>query len=119
MSADAGVQLQVTAWADVGSVALMCADRDALAGWVQDTLGELAVQDESMTRLRETLSIFLAEGGSFTSAAQLLHLHKNSVQYRVRKAEEALGRPLNDSRRDVELALHACHLLGASVLRPF
>jgi hypothetical protein len=118
MTADVDVQHAVTAWADVGSVALMCADRDALADWVQDTLGGLAAQDESMTRLRETLSTFLATGGSFTSSAQLLHMHKNTVQYRVRKAEEALGLPLNARRRDVELALQACQWLGASVLRP-
>jgi DNA-binding PucR family transcriptional regulator len=118
MTANVDVQRPVTAWADVGSIALMCADRTALADWVQDTLGGLAGQDESMTRLRETLSTFLATGGSFTSAAQLLHMHKNTVQYRVRKAEEALGRPLNARRRDVELALLACEWLGASVLRP-
>jgi DNA-binding PucR family transcriptional regulator len=118
MTADAEVQRPVTAWADVGSVALMCADRDALADWVQDTLGGLAAQDESMTRLRETLSTFLATGGSFTSSGQLLHMHKNTVQYRVRKAEEALGRPLSARRRDVELALQACEWLGAAVLRP-
>jgi DNA-binding PucR family transcriptional regulator len=118
MTADVDVQRPVTAWADVGSVALMCADRDALADWVQDTLGGLAGQDESMTRLRETLSTFLSTGGSFTSAAQILHMHKNTVQYRVRKAEEALGRPLTPRRRDVELALQACEWLGASVLRP-
>jgi DNA-binding PucR family transcriptional regulator len=118
MTADAEVQQPVTAWADVGAVALMCADRDALADWVRDTLGGLAGQDESMTRLRETLSTFLAAGGSFTSAAQLLHMHKNTVQYRVRKAEEALGRPLTARRRDVELALQACQWLGAAVLRP-
>jgi DNA-binding PucR family transcriptional regulator len=118
MTADAEVQQPVTAWADVGAVALMCADRDALADWVRDTLGGLAGQDESMTRLRETLSTFLAAGGSFTSAAQLLHMHKNTVQYRVRKAEEALGRPLTARRRDVELALQACQWLGAAVLCP-
>lgn len=118
LAADADVQRPVTAWADVGSVALMCADRDALADWVQDALGGLAANDESMARLRETLSTFLATGGSFTSSAQLLHMHKNTVQYRVRKAEEALGRPLNARRRDVELALQACEWLGASVLRP-
>jgi DNA-binding PucR family transcriptional regulator len=118
LTADVAVQRAVTTWADVGSIALMCADRLALADWVQDTLGGLAGQDESMTRLRETLSTFLATGGSFTSAAQLLHMHKNTVQYRVRKAEEALGRPLSARRRDVELALLACEWLGASVLRP-
>lgn len=118
MIADVAVQRPVTAWADVGSVALMCADRDALADWVQDCLGGLATRDESMTRLRETLSTFLATGGSFTSSGQLLHMHKNTVQYRVRKAEEALGRPLSERRRDVELALQACKWLGAAVLRP-
>jgi DNA-binding PucR family transcriptional regulator len=118
MTADVDVQRPVTPWAEVSSVALMCADRDALADWVQDTLGGLAARDESMTRLRETLSTFLATGGSYTSAAQLLHLHKNTVQYRVRKAEEALDRPLKPRRRDVELALQACEWLGASVLRP-
>jgi DNA-binding PucR family transcriptional regulator len=118
LTADIEVQRPLTAWADVGSVALMCADRDALADWVQDTLGGLAVWDEPMTRLRETLSTFLATGGSFTSSGQILHMHKNTVQYRVRKAEEALGRPLNERRRDVELALQACAWLGVSVLRP-
>jgi DNA-binding PucR family transcriptional regulator len=118
LTADVDAQRPVTAWADVASVALMCADRDALADWVQDTLGGLATQDESMARLRETLSMFLASGGSFTSSAQTLHMHRNTVQYRIRKAEEALGRPLHARRRDVELALQACEWLGASVLRP-
>jgi hypothetical protein len=54
MTADVEVQRPVTAWADVGSVALMCADRDALADWVQDTLGGLAAQEESMTRHRRS-----------------------------------------------------------------
>jgi DNA-binding CsgD family transcriptional regulator len=40
------------------------------------------------------------------------------VQYRVRKAEESLGRPVGDSRHDVELALRANHWLGSYVLRP-
>jgi len=45
-------------------------------------------------------------------------LHKNSVQYRIRRAEESLGRPVGDNRHDVELALQASRWLGSSVLRP-
>jgi DNA-binding PucR family transcriptional regulator len=45
-------------------------------------------------------------------------LHKNSVQYRVRKAEQALGAPIEDRRADLELALRACQYLGEAVLRP-
>jgi len=41
----------------------------------------------------------------------------NSVQYRVRKAEEALGHPVGDNRLSVELALLASQWLGPTVLR--
>ena len=45
-------------------------------------------------------------------------LHKNTVQYRIRKAQESLGRPIGGNRHDVELALQASRWLGAAVLRP-
>ena len=45
-------------------------------------------------------------------------LHKNTVQYRIRKAEESLGRPAAERRHDVELALRASHWLGSAVLQP-
>ena len=65
-----------------------------------------------------TARVFLRTGGSYTAAADELFLHRNSVQYRVRQAEELRGRPFTDGRLDVELALLACHWLGASVLTP-
>jgi hypothetical protein len=88
----------------------------AAGAWVTDTLEQLATDDEQHERLRETLRVFLATGGSYTAAAAKLTMHKNSVQYRVRKAEEMLGRPVAESRLDVELALKLCHRLGAAVL---
>jgi DNA-binding PucR family transcriptional regulator len=45
-------------------------------------------------------------------------LHKNTVQYRIRKAQDSLGRPVGDSRHDVELALRASRWLGSAVLQP-
>ncbi len=45
-------------------------------------------------------------------------LHKNTVQYRIRRAEESLGRPVGENQHDVELALRASHWLGSSVLQP-
>lgn len=101
---------------DVAVVALMATDLDATRQWVADTLARLATDDESHERLRETLRVFLAAGGSYTAAAARLTMHKNSVQYRVRKAEETLGRPVADNRLDVELALKLCHWLGPAVL---
>jgi len=45
-------------------------------------------------------------------------LHKNTVQYRIRQAEEALGRAAAGNRHDVELVLQAGRWLGPAVLRP-
>jgi DNA-binding PucR family transcriptional regulator len=69
------------------------------------------------TRLRDTLLVFLQTGGSYKTTAERLTLHKNTVQYRIHKAEESLGRPVGESQHDVELALRASHWLGSSVLR--
>jgi hypothetical protein len=106
----------VLSFARVSIAAMLSEDLDALRTWVGRTLGELARDDEGMARLRETVRLFLETGGSFTDAAARLHLHKNTVHYRVRKAEEIRGRPLTDGRLDVEVALVACEQLGHRVL---
>jgi DNA-binding PucR family transcriptional regulator len=61
--------------------------------------------------------VFLQSGGSFTATAERLFLHRNTVQYRIRQAEERRGRPFSESRFDVELALVAWHVLGRAVLQ--
>jgi DNA-binding PucR family transcriptional regulator len=106
----------VTDYAQVGAIALLCADVAATRTWVQDTLGGLAADDEATERLRETVRVFLHLGSSHTAAAEKLNLHKNSVVYRISRAEAARGRPLRSDRADVELALRAAHLLGPVVL---
>ena len=58
--------------------------------WVWATLDELAIDDEQHARLRDTLQVFLSTG-SYTATAERMMLHKNSVLYRIRKAEEALA----------------------------
>jgi DNA-binding PucR family transcriptional regulator len=106
----------VTEYAEVGAIALLCGDLTATRTWVQDTLGGLATDDDATERLRETVRVFLNLGSSHTAAAEKLNLHKNSVVYRISRAEAARGRPLRSDRADVELALRAAHLLGPVVL---
>ncbi|MGW4057598.1 PucR family transcriptional regulator [Amycolatopsis sp. NPDC004747] len=106
------------AFRDVGALALMTADLPATRSWVARTLGSLATDDAQHHRLRETLLAFLATGSSFTAAATALTIHKNSVQYRIRKAEQVLQRPIADNRIDLELALKLCRLVGKTVLTP-
>ena len=107
---------RVLTFREVGTVALMTSDLNAARLWVASTLGPLAADDENCARLRETLRVFLASGGSYTASAAELTMHKNSVQYRVRKAQELLPRGLAEGRLDVELALNLCRRLGAAVL---
>jgi hypothetical protein len=107
----------VTYFVDVAPIAMMCADIESAREWVRETLGTLAMDSKRNTRLRETARVFLQTGGSYTSTADQLFLHRNTAQYRVQKAEELRGRPLREGRLDVELALLACHWLGSAILQ--
>lgn len=86
--------------------------------WVAEVLGPLATAGAGEERLRETLRVFLRAGSSFKAAAGELHLHFNSVKYRVQRATARRGRPITDDRLDVEVALLLCHWFGAAVLTP-
>lgn len=110
----------VISWADptVRAAALLVHDLDATRRMVTRTLGELATDTEGAARMRETLLAFLEDRESFVATAARLHLHKNTVKYRVDRAVEARGKPLGEERLDLELALIACRWLGPEVLRP-
>jgi hypothetical protein len=110
-------RLPITPFVDVAPIAMLCADLDSARAWIHETLGELAVDSSRNEGLRETARVFLQTGGSYTATAEQLFLHRNTAQYRVRKAEEVRGRPLRDGRLDVELALLACRWMKAAVVR--
>ncbi len=114
-----GAQAQrVTAASDPGlsTAAMLCHNLDAARAWVDEVLGPLAAPTDSDERLRETLRIFLRSGSSYKAAAEELHLHVNSVKYRVHRAVDRRGRPIGDDRLDVEVALLLCHWYPATVL---
>ncbi|WP_185995991.1 PucR family transcriptional regulator [Nocardioides campestrisoli] len=109
---------QVVSYGDDGMavIALLARDLPAARRWVGEVLGALAHDTEGAARLRETVRVYLATG-SMTDTSERLVLHRNTVKYRLAKAEAARGRPVVEGRLDLELALHACHVLGAVVLR--
>ena len=88
----------LTSFADVAPLALMSGSAELVRAWVIETLGALADDDGHHAMLRDTLRVFLQESGSFVAAAERLTLHKNTVRYRVGKAEESLGRPVGEDR---------------------
>lgn len=109
---------RVTPYSDSGvrAASLLAADLDAARRLVSDALGGLAADNEASERLRDTLLIFLSEKSSYLATSERVHLHKNTVKYRVDKAVEARGRALDDDRLELELALIACRWLGRAVL---
>ncbi|MFF2779122.1 PucR family transcriptional regulator [Streptomyces sp. NPDC058052] len=60
--------------------------------------------------LLETLEVFLAHDGSWARTAEALHVHVNTVHYRVERIEALTGRDL--SRLDDRLDLRAALLCG-------
>lgn len=107
-----GSGAQLVMFDDVAVAALLTDHPEDLRNWTQRVLGALAAGDANSAELRRTVQVFLQQGGSFTEAAALLHLHKNTVHYRVKKAEQLRGRPLAEDRLDVEVALLVCDALG-------
>jgi DNA-binding PucR family transcriptional regulator len=94
-----------TRYQDIAVLALCVADPEHATRFVRQTLGSLAADDESTLRLAMTLNVYLRQNRSRTRAAAELSLHPNTVNYRVRQAEERLGRSLDENSLDLRVAL--------------
>ncbi|MGW3008605.1 PucR family transcriptional regulator [Streptomyces sp. NPDC001219] len=80
----------LTDYHEVRLVALATADPEHARWFVHDLLGPLASDGTRVQELRETLRVYLAEERSLRAAASALHVARNTVTYRVRRAEELL-----------------------------
>ncbi|MGW9033057.1 PucR family transcriptional regulator [Streptomyces sp. NPDC055722] len=109
---------RLTAYSQVAPVALMCKNLPDLSAWVGRILGPLAVDDEQCAQLRETLHDFLTTGCNYTATASNEILHKNTVHYRIRKAEKIMGHSVQAGHTDLEVALLAVQYLGSTVMQP-
>ena len=100
---------------DLGIYRLLLALRDsgALAPFVRQTLQPLDDDARSSDLLLETLEAYFANNGNALRAAQQLHLHRNSMLYRLRRVSDLLGQDLEDP--NVRLSLQVA-LKGRRVL---
>ena len=96
-------------------VARLVGDLPALRVWVSEVLGGLAADTCAAADMRETLATYLATNGSLLATSERLHVHRNTVRYRVQKAEQERGAALDHNRIDLELALRIVDLLGPAV----
>lgn len=85
---------------------------EARAAFVRRELGELAVEDDTTERLRETCRVYLKQGGDASATGEFLRLHPNTVRYRIRQAEKRIGHPIGQRRVQIELALEIVSVMG-------
>ena len=87
------------------------AERDDVLNYVIPELMELAKMEAARkSGVMHTLLCWLLYGRSVQAAANELHLHKNTVSYRVSKALESLGMDATDGRQMGRL-LHSMRIL--------
>lgn len=83
---------------------------DVRRAYATRVLGKVLEYDErNDAGLISTLESFMSCDGSWSRTADVLHLHVNSVRYRIARVEELTGRDLSrlDERIDVFLALRS------------
>ncbi|MGW5111614.1 helix-turn-helix domain-containing protein, partial [Nocardia sp. NPDC004123] len=95
----------VTRYDEVAVVAMATVDPEQARAHVVGVLGDLAADDEATYRVAETLAVYLEENHSRNRAAARLHIHPNTVNYRVRQAESILGHAIGSGDLDLRVAL--------------
>ena len=106
----------VVDYARVELVSLLACDLPRAREFVASRLGQLAAPGEPAERLRETLRVFLAVGGRSARAAKELYVHQNTIAYRIKRAEELLGRRVTEDPVELICALTLADTLGPAVL---
>jgi hypothetical protein len=97
-------------------VELLCltnGDSDAFRRMVRRELKGLAGDARGVDQVRKTLYCYLTSGANVDAAAARLHVHRNTVHYRLNRAEELMGHPITERVGHVELALRYVNLFGS------
>jgi sugar diacid utilization regulator len=115
-----GGQSQVVAFEDLGihRLLLQIPDLAELRSFATEVLGELGRQERPRgAELLATLACYLRENNSPQRAAQILHVHPNTVAYRVRRIQEITGLQLDayGDRLMAEVALEILDALGGGL----
>ena len=102
----------ITRYARVALAAIATADLDQARTFVQRELRGLAGHDDLTSRLTATLRTYLDEHSSRSRTAKRLGIHENTVSYRIKQAEEILGRSVDQRTLELRVALALAHLVN-------
>jgi purine catabolism regulator len=110
-----GYQPPLTFFGDLGIARLLfhLPDVAEVRAFYEETLGPLLAYDlRTASELVPTLEMYFDCHGNLSQAAQKLHLHRNSLLYRLERIEEVVGVDLEDAeaRLSLQVALHLRYL---------
>lgn len=78
-------------------------EKERIEEFIQGTLGAILEYDEeNHTDFLYTLKVYLWSNRSFLHASEKLHMHKNTVKYRVQRMEELTGKDFEDPTARLE-----------------
>ena len=106
---------RVSAYSEVALEALAFGGQDVARDFARAELGLLADDGERTETLRRTVQTYFASGNSAAAAAASLGIAERTVTYRLRRAEELVGRPLSTRRAEIEAALRLHRVLDLVV----
>ncbi|HEX6515619.1 MAG TPA: PucR family transcriptional regulator ligand-binding domain-containing protein [Nocardioidaceae bacterium] len=102
---------------DFGGSVFLPADRDDSRAAAHRVLGPLLEYDDvHASELVQTLSCFLEENRSWQRAAARLHVHRQTLVYRIRRIETLTGRSVSDTGDVAELWLGLQAAASAALL---
>lgn len=96
----------------VALTALTTSDVDWARRFVADELGVLAARDDATVRIATTLKAYFEELGNAGRVSRRLGIHKNTVLYRIQRAEQLLGRRLEERHLELQIALTLARSIG-------
>ncbi|MCZ0730300.1 PucR family transcriptional regulator [Mycolicibacterium iranicum] len=111
-------QARVYRYEDLDIVAMLSTDLAAAREFVARELGDLAGSAEAVRTVRETLKCYLDRDRSLAGTAAHLQVARNTVAYRVQRAEQLRGRPATVRRLQLHAALALVDELGDVALGP-
>jgi GAF domain-containing protein len=91
---------------ELGFLGFLLSENNDVVGYIQQTLGPVLDYDaQRATNLAETLEAYFASGSSPTYAAELLHVHPNTVSRRLERISELLDANWQKPGRALEIQL--------------
>ena len=101
---------------DIGILKLLYGvdDKNILKNFVDKMLGVIIKYDSTNdTDFTATLRIYLQNGGSVMQTAEILNVHRNTINYKIKAIREILHISLSDEdRMNLMMAFYAADILG-------